>query len=72
MRKTKVLVKESMVSFVRRLPLEEKPCAVCGRLFTGIKKRKYCSRTCINKADYQKHAASRQQARREKYKATAR
>jgi hypothetical protein len=68
MRKKKETVREIPVSFIRRLRVEEKKCPVCGQLFMGVKKAKYCSRACLNKADYQKHADARREERRDKYR----
>ncbi len=62
-------VKEVAVSFVRHLRLEKKTCPVCGKQFEGVKKRKYCSRACQAKADYEKHAEQYRKARVEKYHA---
>ena len=65
--KRKQKVKEVAVSFVRKLPLIEKQCAVCGKTFAGIKKSKYCSLACGNKAAYQRHAEQRRKERMAKY-----
>ena len=60
-------VKEVQVSFVRRFRLEDKTCPVCGKKFEGVKKRRYCSRACQAKADYERHAEEYRQRRVEKY-----
>jgi endogenous inhibitor of DNA gyrase (YacG/DUF329 family) len=65
--KRKERVKEIAVSFIRRIRLEEKICPVCGKKFEGVRKRKYCSRACQAKADYERHAEEYRQARMEKY-----
>jgi len=67
--KRKPRVKEIPVSFVRRMQLVEKACAVCGRTFTGTKKSVYCSLVCKNRANYERHAGEYRKARVEKYRA---
>ena len=62
-------MKEIPVSFVRRMQLVEKSCAVCGRTFTGTKKSVYCSQICKNRANYERHAHAYRQARMAKYRA---
>ena len=62
-------VLEVPVSFVRRFQLEEKTCPQCGKQFEGVKKRKYCSRACQAKADYERHADEYRMARVKKYHA---
>jgi endogenous inhibitor of DNA gyrase (YacG/DUF329 family) len=69
MQKGKERVKEVAVSFVRRMRLEEKVCPQCGKRFEGVKKRRYCSRACQAKADYERHAEEYRQRRVEKYHA---
>lgn len=56
MAKQKELFREVKVSFTRRWRLEEKVCPQCGSKFVGVKKQRYCSRACQNKANYQRHA----------------
>jgi len=60
---TKEKTKKVNVSYVRTLRLEEKTCPVCGKIFEGVKIRKFCSRACQNKADYERHGAEYRQAR---------
>jgi endogenous inhibitor of DNA gyrase (YacG/DUF329 family) len=67
MPRSKERVMEVPVSFVRRLRLEDKTCPTCGKKFEGVKKRKYCSRACQAKADYEKHTEQYRKARMEKY-----
>lgn len=52
---------------VYTVPLVEKKCAVCGKVFEGVSKSRFCSRACKNKADYYAHAEQRRQSRRERY-----
>jgi hypothetical protein len=61
-------VKETVVSFVRRVRLQEKTCEICGKKFMGIKKSKYCGRVCQNKAFYQSHGGELREQRRESYR----
>lgn len=69
MRKEKVLIQKiERTSYTRRLTLEAKTCPTCGKKFEGVKKRKYCSRACQAKADYEKHADQYRKARVEKYR----
>jgi hypothetical protein len=65
--KRKQKVKEVAVSFVRKLPLIEKQCTICGKKFTGIKKSAYCSPACKSRANYARNAEQYRAARREKY-----
>ena len=62
-------MKEVAVSFVRKLPLIEKQCTICGKTFTGIKKSAYCSQACKSRANYRRNAETYRAARREKYQA---
>ena len=55
-------------SYIRRLKVERKVCPQCGQRFEGIRKQRYCSRQCSNKADYAKHAPQRRSARMEKHR----
>ena len=56
-------------AYTRHVTLEEKTCPVCGKTFEGVKIRKFCSRACQNKADYERHAEGYRQARMERYRA---
>jgi hypothetical protein len=50
----------------------DRPCAVCGKLMqNALLKRRYCSRTCQDRALYQLHASAvleRQRAYRQRVK----
>lgn len=63
MEKTKTI----RVSFTRKIRLEEKTCPICGTTFTGAKIKKYCSRACQNKANYDRHVDEYREMRRENY-----
>jgi hypothetical protein len=52
---------------VRRKPLLDKVCPVCGRAFRGVSKQRYDSPTCLRRASYQRHAEERRAAERERY-----
>jgi len=68
--KLKVLVQQiERMAYVRHMVLEEKKCLVCGKVFEGVKKRRYCSRACQAKANYERHADAYRKARVEKYQA---
>ena len=62
------LMKEVPISYVRHLRLEEKTCPQCGKVFIGVKKRRYCDRPCQAKADYARHAEQYRQARMDSYR----
>ena len=68
-KKVRVLEQKIQVSYVRRVPLVEKTCPVCGQKFEGVKIRKFCSQACRNKADYARNADTYRKARRERYRA---
>ena len=59
-------VKEIVV--VRREPLLDKVCPVCGRAFQGLSRRRYCSSTCLYRANYLRTAEHRRAHRREQYR----
>ena len=59
-------------SYIRRLPLVEKACRQCGKLFTGVKQTRFCSRGCQAKADYAKHGAKYRKNRMKTYRAMKR
>jgi predicted nucleic acid-binding Zn ribbon protein len=61
-------VKEVELTVTRRLTLEEKTCPVCGKTFWGAKVKRYCSRACQNKANYERHAEEYRQQRLESYR----
>lgn len=69
-RKEKARVVEQQVqsyAYTRRVTLEEKTCPICGKTFEGVKIRKFCSRACQNRADYERHGGEYRQARVERY-----
>ena len=53
---------------VRHEPVEDKMCPVCGRNFEGLKRQRYCSINCANRASYARHAEKRRAEKREKYR----
>ena len=53
---------------VRREPLLDKVCPVCGRGFRGVSKQRYDSPTCLRRASYQRHAEERRAAERARYR----
>ena len=59
-------------SYTRRLPLVEKACRQCGKLFTGVKQKKFCSPACQAKADYEKHGEKYRKKRMKTYYAAKR
>ena len=54
-------------AYTRRVVVEEKTCPVCGTKFEGVKLRKFCSRPCQKKADYDRNAATYRALRMENY-----
>jgi hypothetical protein len=42
--------------------IERKPCAVCGTVFQGIKKARYCSGACASRAARERWGAERVRA----------
>ncbi len=59
------LVRETVV--VRREPLFDKICLVCGNAFQGLRRRRYCSPHCYYRASYLRHAEERRAKRRALY-----
>jgi len=55
-------------TYTRRVSLVEKRCLQCGRTFVGVKQKRFCSRACQAKADYERHAEQRREARMESYR----
>ena len=53
---------------VRREPLLDKVCPVCGRAFRAVSKQRYDSPACRRAADYRRHAEKRRAHRRETYR----
>ena len=53
---------------VRREPLLDKVCPICGKAFVGLSRQKHCSRKCANQASYRKLADKRRAERRERYR----
>ena len=53
---------------VKREPLYEKVCPVCGKPFEGLSRRRYCSQPCLQRASYLRHADKRRADRRQRYR----
>lgn len=69
MRKERVIQQKiSPRSYTRRLRVEDKICPQYGDKFEGVKKQVFCSAACRSRADYQKHADSRREARMKRYR----
>lgn len=69
-KKEKARVIEQQVqssAYTRRVTLIKKTCPVCAKVFEGVKIRKFCSRTCQNKADYERNAETYRKARLDRY-----
>jgi len=47
------------ITVTRTLKLEEKRCPARKKRFTGPLVKKYCSRECLNRADYERNAEAR-------------
>ena len=52
----------------RHIPLKQKTCPVCGKSFMGATPTRYCSKSCLNKAAYQRNAEAYRQARKGRYR----
>ena len=52
---------------IRREVVQDKSCPVCGRIFEGLRRQKYCSVNCANRASYARHADKRRAEKREQY-----
>ena len=59
---------ERVRTIVRREPLMDKTCPICGREFTGLGRQTFCSIACANRASYRRHAERRRTERRERYR----
>ena len=59
--------KARIVEIVKRITVEWKDCLQCGKRFEGAKVAEFCSKSCANKASYQRHAEARRTHRRETY-----
>ena len=57
------------VTYTRQVVIEKRTCPVCKKTFEGTGRRVYCSVSCRSKADYQKHANARREARLKRYRA---
>jgi len=68
MRTEKERTKEIELAFIRKVKLVEKICPSCKRSFWGAKVKKYCSVSCANRANYERHAEARRADRRERYR----
>ena len=64
MRKAKM----KTVEITRKLTLEEKICPVCGKQFWGAIVKRYCSRACQNKANYERRADAYRESRMKNYR----
>ena len=53
----------------KKVTLTEKSCPQCGTVFEGRWDKRFCSAVCRSKADYQKHANARREARVKRYRA---
>lgn len=69
-KKEKARVIEQQVhssAYTRRVTLVKKTCPVCEKVFEGVKIRRFCSRPCQNKADYERNAETYRKARLDRY-----
>lgn len=62
------MAKTRIIEVVKRVTVEWKTCLLCGKRFEGMKIARFCSKSCANKASYQRHAAEYRQARIERYR----
>jgi hypothetical protein len=67
-------VRGTMVSKVReyvvvkREPLIDKVCPVCGQPFQGLSRQRYYPPSCRHRADYQRHVEQRKASQRQRRK----
>jgi len=66
-RVTVVTRQTRVVSFERREALVEKVCPQCTRPFAGLRRARYCSHACAQRAAYARNADRVRAARRERY-----
>ena len=52
----------------RKVTLEEKTCAQCGKLFVGRKNKQYCSMACARKASYWRNPEAYRESRMRNYR----
>ena len=67
MREKRPATRTQTVTITRQVTLEEKVCPQCGKKFFGRKNQKFCSRACVQKDSYDRHAEARRKARMKKY-----
>jgi endogenous inhibitor of DNA gyrase (YacG/DUF329 family) len=67
MRKKEPHVQVQTFTVTRKVTLEEKTCPQCGKKFVGRLNKKFCSRACVQKDSYERHAEARREHRRKKY-----
>ncbi len=65
-KKPEVKVVEVIVK--RRIVLEPKKCAQCGKSFLGSKRKQYCSRACVEKAAYWRNPEAYRDSRMKSYR----
>jgi hypothetical protein len=53
---------------IRREPVVEKTCPICGRVFPALNRQTYCTVNCANKASYQRNLEKRKATRRRRYR----
>ena len=59
---------ERTILVERHLRLTERQCAVCGKVFLGWGRGRFCSDRCRQRSSYAKHADKRRAERRERYR----
>jgi hypothetical protein len=59
--------RQKTVEIVRHAVVEKKTCPQCGTPFEGIKTKKFCSRSCVQKASYQANLEKRREDRMKAY-----
>jgi len=60
--------REQIVIVQRRMRFVPHKCPICGTDFMGQTNKKFCSRTCVRKATYEKHGDEYRKARMERYR----
>ena len=68
MRKKQPAVQVQTFTVTRKIRVVEKRCPQCRKTFVGRLNKKFCSRACVQKESYDRHAEARRAHRRERYK----
>jgi len=68
MKKKESPVQVQTYTVTRKVTLEKKTCAQCGKHFMGRKNKRYCSMPCARKASYWRNPETYREKRLESYR----